>query len=128
MPPQIAVVRVSAKAGHIRAVRVMEKRHDGWLRGVPTTETTATTPSHRRGGTWYAPHNVISLHEETKSYDYNGIQPGELVEYWDSHPAIIVSRQGAQYEVVDPVSGETRLVPWEGVVPVMQTSEVMNVA
>jgi hypothetical protein len=123
MPPQIAVVRVSAKAGHIRAIRVMEKRHDGWIRGVSTTETTAMTPAHRRGGTWYAPRNVISLHEETKSYDYNDIQPGELVEYWDSNPAIVVGRRVAQYEVVDPVSGETRHVSWEGVVPVQKVEE-----
>jgi len=81
------------------------------------------TPSHLRGGTWYAPHNVISLHEETKSYDYNGIQPGELVEYWDSNPAIVIGRRVAQYEVVDPVSGETRHVSWEGVVPVQKVEE-----
>jgi len=120
MPPVIAVVRVSAKAGHIRAIRVMERRDDGWVRGIPTTEESNkhVNLTSRRGGTWYAPHNVISFHEETKSYDYNDIKPGELVEYWDPNPAILVARRGATYEVVDSASGVTRQIPWESVVPV----------
>jgi len=127
MPPMIAVVRVSAKAGHIRAVRVMEKRHDGWIRGVMTTGEEPKKSFLNREGSWYAPHNVISLHEETRSYDYNGIEPGTLVEWWSGRLGIVRERSGAWYVVVNPETGEDQQVSHEKIVPVMQTSEVHSV-
>jgi hypothetical protein len=123
MPPQIAVVRVSAKAGHIKALRVIEKRHDGWIRCVTLEKGSQRDPR----GVWFAPHHVLSFHSETQSYDYNGIESGTLVNFWGDQFGIVTERKGAQYTVLDPTSGEERNMSHEGIVPVMQSSEVMNV-
>lgn len=115
---KIAIVRVSAKAGHVKAVHVFEFRDDGWLRGWPTTEP---LPRHANGrGAWYAPKNVITIVEQTKSHDYNGIQPGTLVQHFDGPPKILKERRGAIYVMLNPQNGEEYAVSWEGVVPVCQ--------
>jgi len=125
MPPHIAVVRVSAKAGHIKALRVVEKRRDGWIRCVSIEKGSQRDPR----GAWFAPHHVISLQAETQSYDYNGIEDGTLVNFWGDRYGIVIKRKGAQYTVLDPTDGEERNMSHEEIVPVMKSDnqEVQNV-
>jgi len=121
---KIAVVRVSAKAGHLRTIHILESRDDGWIRGTPTSEP---LPRHPNGaGAWYSPKHVIIIVEQTRSHDYNGIQPGTLVQHYDGPPRILKERKGAHYVMLDPRNGEEYATSWEGVVPVPIFVDEMN--
>jgi hypothetical protein len=112
---KIAVVRVSAKAGHVRTVHIIESRDDGWIRGTPSSEP---VPRHTNGaGAWYSPKHVVTIVEQTRSHDYNGIEPGTLVQHFGGSPRILKERRGAHYVMLDPQNGEEYGVSWEGVVP-----------
>ena len=113
---KIAVVRVSAKAGHLRTIHILESRDDGWVRGTPTAEPIPR--SQRQSGAWYSPKNVITVVEQTRSHDYNGIEPGTLVSHFGGPPRILKSREGANYLLLDPRDGEEYGVGWEGVAPI----------
>jgi hypothetical protein len=108
-PTQLALVRVSAKAGHVKPMWVQEVREDGW---IACTFARAERPGYWR---WFAPHNVISFFEPHNSYDYNGIKEGTLVKVVDS-VGMVIRRRGAKYDIL--IDGSERSISWEYVVPV----------
>jgi hypothetical protein len=113
---KVAIVKISHRAGTLKSIYVYEMRDDGWFRGGPERE-----PSWK--GQWYAPKNLVQLVEadapECKSYDYNGIEPGTLVEYWGDEQGIVVSRKGAKYMVLPNGGSRPIQVDWGNLVPVL---------
>jgi len=106
---QLVLVRVSARAGHVKPLWVQEIRADGW---VGCSHDRAA----RRGfWHWFAPHNVISFFSPHTSYDYNGIKEGTLVNVAD-RVAMVLRRRGARYDVL--LDGREQTVGWEYMVPV----------
>lgn len=110
---EVAVIRTSPKNGHARMLHVWEVREDGWVKGDFHSET----PSPNRG-LWVAPHNVLGIHKKTGGWDYNGIQPGTLVNFLNGEVGLVTARLGAHYRVLDSSTGKERQVLWEEVVPV----------
>ena len=108
-PTQLALVRVSAKAGHVKPMWVQEVRSDGWI------ACTFARDERRGYWRWFAPHNVISFFEPHKSYDYNGIKEGTLVQV-GSGVGVVLRRRGANYDIL--MGGREQAVSWEYMVPV----------
>ena len=116
---KVAIVRVSQKAGLLKSVYVYQVREDGWFRG-------GTDREESWKGHWYAPKNLVQLIEadapECRSYDYNGIEPGTLVEYWGgSYQGVVLSRKGAKYTILPNGGSKPVTVDWEAVVPILVT-------
>lgn len=110
-PHEIAFVRSSPKSGYFRVVYVWEKRSDGWIRGSFQREEPRDFE-----GIWVSPVNVISIQQAHASWDYNGIEPGTLVNF-GSEVCIVMDRTGARYRIVDVQSGKETMASWEYVVP-----------
>ena len=113
---KVAIVRVSQRAGMMKSMYVYEVRSDGWFRCGPDRE-----PSWK--GQWFAPKNLIQMIEadtpEVRNYDYNGIEPGTLVQFWGKEQGIVISRKGTKYTVLRNGNPKPILVDWENVVPVL---------
>jgi hypothetical protein len=56
---------------------------------------------------------------EVRNYDYNGIEPGTLVQFWGNEQGIVISRKGTKYTVLVNGKSKTIQVDWENVVPVL---------
>jgi hypothetical protein len=118
---KIAIVRVSPKAGNVKRLWIYEERRNGWIRGGPEQNY---FPG-RTFASWHAPHHILKIVDigtvavELGPYDWNGIQPGTLVDIWGgSSQGMVVGRKGAKYEVLLLGSGKPVEVTWENVVPV----------
>lgn len=119
---KIAVVRVSPKAGNVKHLWIYEERRNGWIHAGPEQ---SYNPG-RTFASWHAPHHILKVvdigtinSQAGGGYDWNGIQPGTLVDVWGgAHQGIIIDRKGAKYTVL--LNGDSRPieVTWEGVVPV----------
>ena len=106
---QLVLVRVSAKAGHVKTLWAQVVRADGW---VGCSYERSARPETWR---WIAPHNVVSFFAPHTSYDYNGIKEGTLVQAF-GNVGMVLRRRGANYDVL--VGGREQTVGWEYVVPV----------
>ena len=106
---QLVLVRVSARAGHVKTMWVREIRSDGWV--ACTNDGVSRTDTWR----WFAPHNVISFFEPHTSYDYNGIKEGTLVQAF-GRIGVVIRRRGANYDIL--LSGREQTISWEYIVPV----------
>lgn len=118
---KIAIVRVSPKAGNVKHLWIYEERSNGWIRGG----TEQSDSSGRTFSSWHAPHHILkvvdlgTVHAELGPYDWNGIQPGTMVEYWGgSFRGIIIGRTGAKYDILPIGDSKPISTPWETVVPV----------
>jgi len=118
---RIAVVRVSPKAGNVKHLWIYEERRSGWIRGGPEQNY---SPG-RTFASWHAPLHILKIVDigtvavELGPYDWNGIQPGTLVDIWGgSSQGMVVGRKGAKYEVLLLGSGKPVEVTWESVAPV----------
>ena len=113
---KVAIVRVSQKAGMLKSVYVYKVREDGWFHGGPDREASWK-------GQWYAPKNLIQMIEadtpEVRNYDYNGIEPGTLVEFWGGQQGVVLSRKGAKYTILPHGETKPTTVDWDAVVPVL---------
>ena len=113
---KVAIVRVSQRAGMMKSMYVYEIRGDGWFRA-------GTDRDESWRGQWFAPKNLIQLIEadapECRNYDYNGIEPGTLVQYWGDHQGIVIGRKGAKYTILFNGSSKPSQVDWENVVPLL---------
>ena len=113
---KVAIVRVSQRAGMMKSMYVYEIRGDGWFRA-------GTERDESWRGQWFAPKNLIQLIEadtpECRNYDYNGIEPGTLVQFWGNEQGIVISRKGTKYTVLVNGKSKTIQVDWENVVPVL---------
>jgi hypothetical protein len=114
---KIAVVKVSPRASLLKSLYVHEHRSDGWVRaGEDRWKPWSAC--------WFAPHNVLQVVEVShpdpaaKGYDYNGIEPGTLVEYWANKQGIVISRHGTQYTVMELGGKSPYPVDWSQVRPV----------
>ena len=105
----LAVYRVSARAGHIKTQWVQETRPDGWIRVTPGQDR------HLTQGTWIAPHNVVTFLDPHYTYDYGGIKEGTLVQVWES-VGMVVKRRNATYDIL--IDGQVRPFNWEAIRPV----------
>ena len=106
---QLVLVRVSAKAGHVKSLWVHEVRSDGWV------GCSYDRDARRLNWRWFAPHNVIHFFSPHTSYDFNGIKEGTLVEVADT-VGMVLRRRGAKYDVL--LDGREQAIGWEFVVPV----------
>jgi hypothetical protein len=119
---RIAIVRVSPKAGNVKHLWIYEERRNGWIQGGPDQ---SYSPG-RSFASWHAPHHVLKIVDigtvsspRGSSYDWNGIQPGTLVEMWDgSYQGIVIDRKGAKYVILRNGDPRPIEVTWESVVPV----------
>ena len=113
---KVAIVKVSQRAGMLKSMYVYEMRSDGWFRAGIDRD-----PSWK--GQWFAPKNLIQMIEadtpEVRNYDYNGIEPGTLVQFWGKEQGIVISRKGTKYTVLRNGNPKPILVDWENVVPVL---------
>jgi hypothetical protein len=113
---KVAIVRVSQRAGVMKSMYVYEIRGDGWFRA-------GTDRDESWRGQWFAPKNLIQMIEadtpEVRNYDYNGIEPGTLVQFWGNEQGIVISRKGTKYTVLVNGKSKTIQVDWENVVPVL---------
>ena len=113
---KVAIVRVSQRAGMMKSMYVYEVRSDGWFRCGPDRDDSWK-------GQWFAPKNLIHMIEadtpEVRNYDYNGIEPGTLVQFWGKEQGIVISRKGTKYTVLRNGNPKPILVDWENVVPVL---------
>lgn len=117
---KIAIVRVSPKAGNIKHLWIYEERRNGWIRAGPEQNTGAgLSPT-----SWHAPQHVLkivdlgTIQSELGPYDWNGIQPGTLVDVWGAFKGMVVGRKGAKYEVLRLGESCPIEVTWESLVPV----------
>jgi hypothetical protein len=118
---KIAIVRVSPKAGNIKHLWVYEERRNGWIHAGPEQ---SYNPG-RTFASWHAPHHVLKIVDlgtvqaERGAYDWNGIQPGTLVDMWGgSYQGLVIERKGAKYVVLRNGDPKPLEVTWESVVPV----------
>jgi hypothetical protein len=115
---KVAIVRVSQRAGMMKSMYVYEIRSDGWFRA-----------GHERDeswrGQWFAPKNLIQLIEadapECRNYDYNGIENGTLVQFWNNEQGIVIGRKGAKYSVLPNGKSKPIQVDWSNLVPMLVT-------
>ena len=117
---RIAIVRVSPKAGNVKHLWIYEERRNGWIQAGPEQNY-----SGRTFASWHAPHHVLKIVDigtvavERGPYDWNGIQPGTLVDMWDgSYQGIVIDRKGAKYVILRNGDPKPIEVTWESVVPV----------
>jgi hypothetical protein len=118
---KIAIVRVSPKAGNIKHLWIYEERRNGWIQGGPDQ----TYSPGRSFASWHAPHHVLKIVDlgtvqaEWGAYDWNGIQPGTLVDMWGgSCQGLVIERKGVKYVVLRLGDSKPLEVTWESVVPV----------
>jgi len=114
---KVAIVRVSQRAGMMKSMYVYEIRSDGWFRAGPDRD-----PSWK--DQWFAPKNLIQLIEadtpEVRNYDYNGIEPGTLVQLrLHELQGVVLNRKGTKYNVLPHGRSKPIHVDWENVVPVL---------
>jgi hypothetical protein len=113
---KVAIVRVSQRAGMMKSMYVYEIRGDGWFRCGPDRD-----PSWK--GQWFAPKNLIQMIEadtpEVRNYDYNGIEPGTLVQFWGHEQGVVISRKGTKYTILANGMSKPAQVDWENVVPLL---------
>jgi len=121
---KVAVVRVSPKAGNVKHLWIYEERANGWIQGGPEQTYSPTFAS------WHAPQHILKVVDigtvavELGAYDWNGIQPGTLVDLWGgSQKGVVTGRRGTKYDVLLLGSGRPIEVPWWGVVPVVLEDE-----
>ena len=113
---KVAIVRVSQRAGMMKSMYVYEIRGDGWFRA-------GTDRDESWRGQWFAPKNLIQMIEadtpECRNYDYNGIEPGTLVQFWGNEQGIVLSRKGTKYTILVNGRSKPSQVDWENVVPLL---------
>jgi hypothetical protein len=118
---KIAIVRVSPKAGNIKHLWIYEERRNGWIQGGPDQ----TYSPGRSFASWHAPHHVLKIVDigtvqaTLGPYDWNGIQPGTLVDMWGGrYQGIVIDRKGAKYTILRNGDSLVCEVTWESVAPV----------
>lgn len=124
---KVAVVRVSPKAGNVKHLWIYEERANGWIQGGPEQ----TYSPGRTFASWHAPQHILKVVDigtvavELGAYDWNGIQPGTLVDLWGgSQKGMVTGRRGAKYDVLLLGSGRPIEVTWESLVPVVLEDEI----
>lgn len=124
---KVAVVRVSPKAGNVKHLWIYEERANGWIQGGPEQ----TYSPGRTFASWHAPQHILKVVDigtvavELGAYDWNGIQPGTLVDLWGgSQKGVVTGRRGAKYDVLLLGSGRPIEVTWESLVPVVLEDEI----